>query len=931
MTTKGDEMRFFAALFVMVFSATFTSGAGEPRSLIEWRFDDASSARWAQHANQCKDIRIEEGILKGVTAGDDPFLTSPAFSIKATAHQTVSFKARYGSSGKGELFWVPEGASGPSQKWSVAFDWIGDGEWHEYHVRPFWQGEKRIGALRLDFVNGKPDVVFEIDEIRIIEGPAAEPHTGEASWSGVSLESWSFEGGDSKQVNGGLSVTSDGGDRVALTSPPLSINSDEKFIATFEVATADGESGVLYWASDRVSGLHRKSVRLKSDGKRRTYNIDLSGDKNWVGNIVLMRFAVPAIAKGKRIELGTFKITDELQGPADISIMQARLADALCRAGKPQPFLLQISNSGGRDASALRLRATRLPKGVRIASAQGWDCVATVPAQGTVTHVIELVASKALKGDVEFAVSGEGAEDVRARAAVEFLPDLALPKAAYVPEPKPVKTAYELGALYFPGWSKIDAWARIWPVAPERKPLLGWYDEANPEVVDWQIKWAVENGLSYFLVDWYWHKGYQHHDHWIKAFKAARYRSYLKWAVMWANHNAAGSHSEADQREVAKFWIENYFNMPEYYRIDDKPVVMIWSPQNMNRDLGGGDGCKQLLELSRQMARDAGYKGIYFIAMKWPEASWAPSVVQNLKDMGFDMTSIYHYMDHGGRATNSRRYSFDLVADSNYSHWKGLHQTGILPFLPNLSTGWDDRPWHGDKGIEIYGRTVEHFKRICRDAKTFADETGIRRMVLAPLNEWGEGSYAEPCAEFGFGMYEAVRDTFCDKPAGGWPLNLGPKDVGLGPYDLPIPPQDTSTEWSFESGTSGWGALMGISGLKSDGALVFTTQTQDPAIERKIATVNAKAFDKIVVRMRLNNSTPSDRCQLFWSAGGTPTEMTSLSLPLAPDGAFHDYVFEVGNSRSWRGRIGKLRFDACNKSGVDVAIERIQMLPVLRK
>lgn len=40
--------------------------------------------------------------------------------------------------------------------------------------------------------------------------------------------------------------------------------------------------------------------------------------------------------------------------------------------------------------------------------------------------------------------------------------------------------------------------------------------------------------------------------------------------------------------------------MPEYYRIDDKPVVMIWSPQNMNRDMGGKDGCRRLLELSRQ-------------------------------------------------------------------------------------------------------------------------------------------------------------------------------------------------------------------------------------------------------------------------------------------------------------------------------------------
>ena len=381
----------------------------------------------------------------------------------------------------------------------------------------------------------------------------------------------------------------------------------------------------------------------------------------------------------------------------------------------------------------------------------------------------------------EFILNGDGVDNQIVKMPIEILPDLNLAKADYVPQPVPLKSDYEIGALYFPGWSQVAAWARIWPVAPERKPVLGWYDEANPEVVDWQIKWAVENGISYFLLDWYWHKEYQHHDHWVKAFKKAKYKSYLKFALMWANHNAKGSHSIEDQRKVAKFWIENYFNMPEYYRIDDKPVVMIWSPRNMERDVGEG-GCKKLLDLSRQMAREAGYKGIYFLAMKWPEASTDPNIVQGLKDMGFDMTSLYHYMHHGGKAENPRRFSFDLVADSNYSFWKDRHETGILPFLPNLSTGWDSRPWHGDKALEIYGRTVKHFERICRDAKKFADETGVKRMVLAPLNEWGEGSYAEPNAEFGFGMYEAVRDTFCKKPAEGWPLNYAPSDVG--PWSL---------------------------------------------------------------------------------------------------------------------------------------------------
>ena len=75
---------------------------------------------------------------------------------------------------------------------------------------------------------------------------------------------------------------------------------------------------------------------------------------------------------------------------------------------------------------------------------------------------------------------------------------------------------------------------------------------------------------------------------------------------------------------------------------------------------------------------------------------------------------------------------------------------------------------------------------------TFAGQTGIKRFIFGPLNEWGEGSYIEPNLEYGFGMYEAIRETFREKPAEGWPMNFAPSDVGLGPYDLPIDTPDAT-------------------------------------------------------------------------------------------------------------------------------------------
>jgi len=531
-------------------------------------------------------------------------------------------------------------------------------------------------------------------------------------------------------------------------------------------------------------------------------------------------------------------------------------------------------------------------------------------------------------------LSGPGAPDETRTGRIRIEAALTLPKADYVPVPQPLKSDYEIGALYFPGWPSIDRWARIWPTAPERKPVLGWYDEANPECIDWQIKWAVENGISYFLVDWYWNRGSQHLDHWVNSFQKARYKSCLKWAMMWANHNGAGSHSEEDQRTVTKFWIDNYFGTPEYYRINDMPVVMIWSPGGMNHDLEGKGGVKRLLDISREMARAAGYKGIWFIAMKWPEASTEAKDIQWLADAGFDMTSIYHYMHHGGKAENPRYFPFDLVADSSLPFWRGLQQTGILPFLPNLSTGWDDRPWHGDKGTVIHGRTVPHFRRICEDAKRFADETGIRRLTLAPLNEWGEGSYAEPCQEFGFGMYESVREVFCQKPANGWPQNYGPADVGLGPYDLAMTADTRRQEWDFSDGLQGWSAMMGISECKADaGNLVLKTASRDPALTVPLGNLWARRYSAVAVRMKVDKAEGDvGVLQLFWSTIAQPvSEATAVNVPLIADGEFHDYLLPVGDKPRWRGRLTSFRLDTGSLPDLRVTIDRVALVPAAAK
>ena len=859
-----DSLRAAATLLAAGIASTL---------LADPAWTGASLGGWTRGMHQV--LKGEAGAegLRIACGGSDAHIYSPGFDLPARATQDVVFRARGNRSGRGEIYWMAPGKRATAKQ-CCSFEWIGDGAWHDYRVRPYWQGEKRIGRIRLDF-------------------PSAASEGGVYDIAGLSVE--------------------DGADGLAVPA-------DKYQGVSFSHASARKTELQVQWAGDGASGVQKTTVSVPGDGRVHRYYLDFRGNPAWAGDIRLMKVVSP---EGLAVPQDLAFETEAPDLPADVVLTSARMADAFNRVGSPVPLTVLVENLGCGDANPVEVVPVSLPRGVSVRPDS--DLKDDVYGGMKRTFTVRLACEEAGSYTVGLEVRAPGAAPVSVQVPVTVLPSLNLDKATYVPEPQPVETDYDLAALYYPGWSRIAAWERVWKVCPERKPVLGWYDEANPEVVDWQIKWLVENGIRTLYVDWYWCAGYQHNDHWVKAFYRSRYRKHLKWAMMWANHNPAGTHSEADQRAATKFWIENYFNTPEYLRIDDKPVVWMWSPKNMQQDMEGRGGCRRLLEISREMAIAAGYKGIYFIAMKWPEDDCRPQTIRAYRDFGFDMTGIYHFMGHGGMSPTNRRFSYKLVADANPSNWWRQHEADVLPFLPNLSTGWDDRPWNDH--CEIYGKNVADFRRICAAAKAFADKTGVKRLCVAPLNEWGEGSYAEPNAEHGFSFYEAVRETFCKKPAAGWPLNYGPKDVGLGPYDLPLPPLPKRiSDWDFTTGQpQGWTALMGVTApVASAQGLSFTTTTHDPAIRCSFVPLACRRFTTVEVTMKVSKAAKSE-AQLFWSGVGAKVcEQASLKLPIRVDGRSHTYVFKVAESPAWHGRVNGLRFDPCNRTGAEVTVESIR-------
>ncbi len=590
----------------------------------------------------------------------------------------------------------------------------------------------------------------------------------------------------------------------------------------------------------------------------------------------------------------------------------------------PTELFALVRHAGGEPVRQLR-PILRLPKGVEALSQP--EPVDALEFGDEVEWRWRILARKPVEGEAVLTITAANAPSVTAKVRLQF-PSLAkVAKSDYVPPPKPMLGKYEVGVYYFPGWKTWGQWAPILPF-PERKPVLGWYREGDPEVADWHIKWAVEHGITFFVYDWYWVQGARQLEHALHdGYLKSRYRSLLKFCLLWANHNPPKTSSLEDCLALVRFWIEHYFCLPEYFTVDGKPVVIIFSPYRLTDDLGS-EGVRKAFEAMRQECRHHGLKGLYLVACV-ANAGQAQLVAKE----GYDAVTAYNWPTLGMKP-GEKWAPFEALIEAYRRNWEHIVEQGGLPLIVPISGGWDSRPWHGGNAVVRYGRNPENFRRHLQDAKAFLDKyvpqgKALPIALIEAWNEWGEGSYIEPHAEFGFGYLDAIRAVFTDAPPKH--VDLAPIDVGLGPYEVARLPLDKRA-WEFERDAEGWESWMEMTDVRvENGCLVGRTTGNDPAFFGPLARVRASEVSVVHLRLRLTKVSGevqrvTDVGQLFWRTSTiAESEATSVRFPVTIDGQWHEYRLPVRENPRWRGIITRLRLDPCTQPNVRVEVDFLRL------
>lgn len=367
----------------------------------------------------------------------------------------------------------------------------------------------------------------------------------------------------------------------------------------------------------------------------------------------------------------------------------------------------------------------------------------------------------------------------------------------YVLPPNKISTGkYLIGAFRCSLWNNKNrpgCWDSI-KKYPERQPLLGWYNEGDTEVTDWEIKYATEHGISFFVECWFRKKNNEGKPvenslgHWLESLPQARYRDSIKFMILWENVNgiSSGIASENDLMEnLLPFWIDNYFKRSNYLIIEGKPVLMVYGYKKFVDELGGKENTIEAVRRMRQACMDAGFKGLWLIAEHHVDFN---QEIPLLREVGFDAITSYHWPSFSGLMPQVPSNKSDIV-NLQEECWCELDRISQLPSIPTVSMGWDSEPWGSTYYKGQWFIEPNLYKELCERAKIRIDsarkQNEFSNMVLLDnWNEFGEGHYIFPTKQFRFGYIDAVREVFSNSTEPH--QDLVPDEVDLGPLETKI-------------------------------------------------------------------------------------------------------------------------------------------------
>lgn len=514
----------------------------------------------------------------------------------------------------------------------------------------------------------------------------------------------------------------------------------------------------------------------------------------------------------------------------------------------------------------------------------------------------------------------------------------------YVPQPvKPQRADnYVMGMQVCNLWTE-GQYNKSWDYiksAPNRLPAFGPYDEGNPEMNDWEIKWLLEHGIDYELIWAYPNikysadKGYQpikpnvvREGHYIyDGFMNAEYSDMMKFAISFENDAANYGDTFSDEffEAYVPYWIEYYFKDSRYLKIDGRPIFGIYA---MDKFLGifgtmgeDDEAINEGIARLRQMCVDAGVGNPYIISHGF---GYTEATFQKYSGYDIDCIGLASWPKHEGLTWQK----------SDIRNMAKMGEKYDMDFVVTVQPQLDLAAW--DLRTGFYSAKEDfssHLSWTKNDLPELITQNSLSKQLMTFLtwNEYGEGHIMMPTQKDGFTYLDAVREVFTNNTSHTDVIPEGEQVARINRMvdnerlvttvrehpipNLPEDPDSLSVKkgWYFSSASDydDWSASSAATLSCVNGRMVVTPSGNEPIIT--LADVpEMDLYDVTYVKVRMKGNTTSCGGNIKWTTDVDNTfddiKRTYLYTPVSVATTMQDYYIPIGQSVKRTGKLTGLR------------------------
>ena len=377
----------------------------------------------------------------------------------------------------------------------------------------------------------------------------------------------------------------------------------------------------------------------------------------------------------------------------------------------------------------------------------------------------------------------------------------------YIPTPNPAESDRIVAAHYYAAWKKgaagiHEGFNDLSKEYPDRTPLMGYYDEENPEVCDWEIKWATEHGINCFIYCWYrklenmgkpvtvndLRCGHGLHE----ALFNAKFQKHMKFAIMFEASPRWGGTDEVDMLEnLMPFWMETYFKRDNYLIIDNKPVVFVYQQERLETEcFKSAQSQRETFDKCREYAKDFGFDGMIFAVC---DTTADEKMHRELMDRGYDFrfgynsgyNSPYDFYDDEDDIIEKQCEKFMMNLEPNNTEFIPTPSCFSDP-TPRFSKRWNDLGYKFREWSNIWYLSPEKYRELLGKMKEITDklpdDAWAKKIIMIDnWNEWDEGHFVAPSHKFGYKYLQAIREVFTKR--NNLPDYITPQDQGFTGYN----------------------------------------------------------------------------------------------------------------------------------------------------